>query len=189
MANSCLVVLEWTFGSDKEAAKFAGELTRRIDEEWPGGVDIGCAERLLCEAEVSRRGAVVTASGYTRWDLHAAAMLAIARASAPATMRAWYDQRGDLLYGRYEWDGSKMRCWQLQDADWPDAPDTGDIGEDWCAMSALLQSALDRCPMTWEATPEQIDEDERAYQEARAAAWKGWKQFSMEDESCSQSHT
>ena len=189
MANSCLVVLEWTFGSDEEAAKFADDLTRRIDDAWPGGVDIGCAERLLGEAEVSRSGSVVTASGYTRWDLHAAAMLAIARASAPATMRAWFEERGDLLYGRYEWDGSKMRCWQLQNSDWPNAPDTGDIGENWCAMSTLLQSALDRCPMTWEATPEQIEEDERAYQEARAAAWKGWKRVSREDESCSQSHT
>lgn len=183
MSNTCLVTIELTM-PDVSAAE---DLCARLDDEAADGpMFLTSDARCVFDGQTSRCGDTVTVTGITKWDLNAYAFLRIVQLSGCSAARAWYRQDGDRLFGRYEWGGETMRCWQLQDDDWPEAPDTGDQGEDWYAMHELLQSALDRCPLTWEATPAQIEADERAYRKERAAAWR---KAGMEDESCSQSHT
>ena len=47
-----------------------------------------------------------------------------------------------------------------------------DEADGGAAYSAKLDGLLAAQPLTWSATPAQIEEDERKYREALAAVWK-----------------
>lgn len=184
MANTCFVTIELTFSSPEEAAERAEQYEQAADID-PRGLFLGADDRWVADAGIDRLGDTVTIIGAVRWDLNAYAFLQMLRHTGCTAARAWYDESGELLHGRYEWDGEIVRCWQVPQDDYPDWTEA-DEADDGVSFQDRLDSLLDAQPLTWSATPEQIEEDERKYQASLAAVWK---KAGQEDTSCSHSHT
>jgi hypothetical protein len=169
MANWCFVTIELTFSSPGEAAERAEQYGQAADID-SRGLFLGADDRWVSDAEVDLREDTVTVIGVVRWDLNAYSFLQMIKHTGCKAARAWYDECGELLHGRYEWDGAALKCWQVPEDDYPDFTEA-DEEDGGVAHCAKLDDLLASQPLTWSATPEQIEEDERKYQEALARRW------------------